>query len=90
MQTFNIPERSLDELNFAYYRLKAIQELLNDKQRNKFEIAPKWQEYLNNIQKDLNQEYSAIAEKIALQLTPFGNYSYCIDMVKGCINFCES
>lgn len=90
MQTFNIPERSLDELNFVYYRLKAIQELLNDKQRNKFEIAPKWQEYLNNIQKDLDQEYSAIAEKIALQLTPFDNYSYCIDMVKGCINFCES
>lgn len=90
MQTFNIPERSLNELSFAYYRLKAIEELINDKQKNKFEIAPKWQEYLNNIHAELNQEYSAIVEKIAFQLAPFKNFSYCIDIVKGCINFCES
>lgn len=90
MQTFNLPERDVEELNFAYYRLKALDELLNDKQRNKFGIAPNWQEYLSNIQSELRQEYETIVEKIAYKLAPSDNFSYCVDVVKGCINYCES
>ena len=90
MQTFNIPETNLEELNFVYYRLKAMDDLLNDHQRNKYGIAPKWNDYLTEIHKDLKRDYEAVTEKLAYQFAPFDNFSYCIDITKGCINYCES
>ena len=90
MQTFKIPENNLDELYFVYYRLKAMDELLNDNQRNKSGFSPKWLEYLTNMHNELQKEYNVVAEKIAFQFDPFNSFSYCIDIAKGSINYCES
>ena len=52
-------------------------------------INPKKYVDYENLEK-LQKEYNVVAEKIAFQFAPFNSFSYCIDIAKGSINYCES
>ena len=91
MQTFKITDQKiLEKLRCAWYQFKAIEELELASKNDKNPITPKWEKYMLNTKNNFQKQYDVIITKIAHENAPYENYSYCVNLNEGVINYCES
>ena len=91
MQTFKITDQIvLEKLRCSWYQFKAVEELYLAAKNDIHPITPKWEEYMLNTKATFQKQYDIIINKLAHENAPYENYSYCVNLNEGVINYCES
>lgn len=91
MQTFKITDTyALAKLQNAYYQFKAVEELYNAAKADINPMTEKWENYMLKTKNEFQHQYETIVSKIAYENAPYDNYTYCINIYDGVINYHES